>query len=178
MTSTDAPKTFTQADALDLGLRWIFDTDQPDDAHQQHHGDKLAVDVNRTYAFVPWGAHNLPVVVVDVARVEWTNDGRGEKIPANPLEPGELEALTAELERRGYTVRSTWNGHPGITGSVGLVRPAHPGQVASVERYVRGCQEHPARSVFCECETWRAGFRRVTHLRDLVAASTEGGVQR
>ncbi|MFE3657237.1 hypothetical protein [Streptomyces sp. NPDC059165] len=152
------------ADAvLTAGLCWLYETEQPADAHAQHHGEMLAADGNRTYSFVPVGARKLPVVVVDVARVEWIDNGPNElKTPANPLEPGELEALAAELERRGFPVDGTWNGHPGITGSVGLRRPAHPSQVAAVERYHRGCQDHPARSVFCDCEVWRAGFRR-TH---------------
>ncbi|MEH0657699.1 hypothetical protein QA860_08130 [Streptomyces stelliscabiei] len=99
---------------------------------------------------------------MDVLKIEWIDNGPNDlKTPANPLEPGELEALAAELERRGFSVEGTWNGHPGTTGSVGLVRPAHPTLVAAVDRYRAGCLEHPNRSVFCDCETWRAGFTRV-----------------
>jgi hypothetical protein len=122
----------------------------------------LRADDNRTYGFVPEGARQRPVVIVDVAKVEWIDNGPNElKTPANPLEPGELEALAAELERRGFPVQTTWNGHPGVTGSVGLAQPAHPSQLAAVNRYRAGCTEHPRRSVFCDCETWRAGFTRV-----------------
>lgn len=150
------------ADVLDAGLRWMFETEQPDDAHAQHHGAMLAADGNRTYRFIPVGARKRPVIVVDVAKVEWIDNGPNDlKTPANPLEPGELEALASELTARGYTVETTWNGHPGISGSVGLLTPAHPSQVAAVERYLAGCVEHTDRSVFCDCEAWRAGFQRV-----------------
>ena len=151
----------TRTTVLDAGLHWLYETAQPDDAHAQHHGEQLAADGNRTYRFVPVGAENLPVIVVDVAKVEYKPGPDGDMVPANPLEPGELEALAAELERRGFPVRSTWNGHPAISGSVGLARPAHPEQIAAVERYHAGCLEHPRRSVFCDCEAWQAGFRRV-----------------
>ncbi|MGW7617363.1 hypothetical protein ACWGLG_16155 [Streptomyces antimycoticus] len=150
------------AAVLDAGLRWLYEAEQPADAWAQHHGEPIAAGGNRTYSFVPVGARKLPVVVVNVAKVEWIDNGPNQLMtPANPLEPGELEEIAAELECRGFPVQTTWNGHPGVTGSVGLTRPAHPSQVAAVERYVAGCQQHPKRSVFCECETWRAGFRRV-----------------
>lgn len=158
---------------LDLGLHWLYETVQPDDAHQQHHGESLATEGNRIYRFIPSGARKLPVVVVDVAKVEWTGPDH-DRYPADPLGPSELDALAGELRRRGLPVDATWNGHPGITGSVGLARPAHPSQVAAVERYIRGCLDHPKRSVFCDCEAWRAGFRRVVHLpRPQVAFTVE-----
>jgi hypothetical protein len=162
------------ADVLTAGLRWLFETSQPDDAHAQHHGERLAADNNRSYRFIPVGAGDLPVIVVDVAKIEWTTDGRGDMVPANPIEADELERLAAELERRGYPVRDTWNGHPSITGSVGLRTPAHPGQVAAVGRYHRGCTVHPGRTVFCDCEAWRAGFTRVVR----PAVVVDGGVTR
>lgn len=153
--------TYPAADVLTAGLHWLYETTQPDDARAQHHGEQFAVDNNRTYRFVPVGARNLPVIVVSVARVEWADVDPITREPGNPLAVGELETLADELRRRGFDSYGTWNGHPAVTGSVGLTRPAHPGQVAAVERYRRGCPDHPARSVFCDCEAWRAGFRRV-----------------
>ncbi|MEE4540965.1 hypothetical protein V2S66_03155 [Streptomyces sp. V4-01] len=158
----DQTARHSAADVLTAGLRWLYETGQPDDAHAQHHGEQLAAGNNRTYRFIPVGVHDLPVVVVGVTKVEWVDVNPTTREPANPLEPGELAALAAELERRGYDVRDTWNGAPGsVTGSVGLARPAHPEQVAAVERYHRGCRDHPEKRVFCDCEAWRAGFRRV-----------------
>jgi hypothetical protein len=164
--------TATRDAALTLGLRWLYETVQPDDARAQHHGEMLAADGNRTYRFIPVGACDLPVVAVDVTKVEWVDVDPITRKPANGLEPGELAALADELRRRGYEVRDTWNGAAGgITGSIGLARPAHPSQVAAVERYHRGCPDHPRRSVFCDCEAWRAGFRRVVPLpRTIVPA--------
>jgi hypothetical protein len=152
----------TLSTALDTGLNWLYETAQPDDAHQQHHGIVLHLpEANRWYGFCPTGANNLPVVSVDVIKVEHKLDGDGDYIPANPLKPDELAALATELEQRGYTVASTWNGHPGVTGSCGLRRPAHPTLVAAVDRYRRGCVVHPERSVFCNCEAWRAESNRI-----------------
>jgi hypothetical protein len=151
----------TAADVLTAGLHWLFETGQQEDAHASHHGERLAADDNRSYRFIPVGVHDLPVVVIDVAKIEYALDADGYSVATNPLEPGEVERLAEELERRGYPVRDTWNGHPSTSGSVGLRTPAHPGQVAAVERYRRGCQEHPKRSVFCDCDAWRAGFTRV-----------------
>jgi hypothetical protein len=152
------------ATVLDVGLGWLFDTVQPDDAHQQHHGITLGLpDMNRLYGFCPAGYANLPVVSVNVAKVEYQPGSNGYDVPANPLELAELEALAAELEQRGYVVASTWNGHPAVTGSVGLAQRAHPSLVAAVDRYRRGCTVHPERSVFCDCEAWRAEGARVIH---------------
>lgn len=152
----------TLAQILDTGLSWLFDTEQPDDAHSQHHGIVLHLpDANRWYGFCPAGARNRPVVTVDVTKVKHEQDDDGDWIPANPLTPTELQELAEELRRRGFDVDDTWNGHPGVTGSVGLVRPAHPSLVAAVDRYRRGCIKHPQRSVFCDCDAWNAGFSRV-----------------
>lgn len=148
----------TLAAILDTGLGWLYDTVQPNDAHQQHHGITIGhPEANRLYGFCPTGAENLPVVSVNVARPEY----RDHEGPSNPLRPDELFDLATELEARGYTVRTTWNGHPAVTGSVSLVQPAHPTLVAAVDRYRRGCTMHPARSVFCDCEHWRAEGARI-----------------
>lgn len=153
----------TLATVLDTGLGWLYDTVQPDDAHATHHGIVLRLpDANRIYGFYPESTLKRPVVVADVAKVEWIDNGPNRlKTPANPIEPDELKALAVELERRGFLVQDAWNGHPGITGSVGLDRPAHPTLLAAVDRYRAGCLEHPDRSVFCDCDAWNAGFRRV-----------------
>ncbi|MEV6841068.1 hypothetical protein AB0N17_42445 [Streptomyces sp. NPDC051133] len=164
----------TLDDILTAGLDWLYATEQPDNSHQQHHGITLGHPAaNRWYGFCPTGARNLPVVSVDVSKVECKLDNDGDRVPANPLDPGELETLADELRRRGFDVDSTWNGHPGVTGSVGLARTAHPTLLAAVDRYHRGCLVHPQRSVFCDCEAWRAEAARiVAPTTTSVAAST------
>lgn len=156
------PETLTAV--LTAGLHWLYETEQPADAWQDHHGLLLrAPATNRLFSFSTADyRRRLPMIAVDVATIEWIDNGSNElKTPANPLKPGELEDLAAELRALGFEVTSTWNGYPQTTGSVGLVRPAHPSLVAAVRRYHRGCPDHPGRSVFCECESWSAGFRRV-----------------
>ncbi|MDX2699878.1 hypothetical protein [Streptomyces ipomoeae] len=157
----------TLADILDTGLGWLYDTVQPDNAHLHPRGLTLHLpEANRRYGFCPTGARRPTVVSVDVLKIEWIDNGPNDlKTPANPLEPGELKALAADLERCGFPAQDTWNGHPGTTGSVGVARPAHPSLVAAVERYGCGCTVHPERSVFCDCEAWNAGFARIVRPR-------------
>lgn len=148
------------ATILDTGLNWLYDTVQPDDSHQQHHGIVLHLpEANRWYGFCPDGAQHLPVVSVDVLKPEWIDNGFNRPSTlANPLGADELPALAEELRRRGFESFGTWNGHPGPTGSVGLTRKPHPTLVAAVDRYHRGCTVHPERRVFCDCDAWNAGF--------------------
>lgn len=148
---------------LTAGIRWLYDTEQPDNAWQGHHGLLLpAPATNRLYAFIPANDWKAAVVAVDVAKIEWIDNGPNElKTPSNPLEPGEVDALAAELRAVGVEVARTWNGHPQTTGSVGLGRPAHTSLLAAVERYHAGCRVHPKRGVFCDCDAWEAGFTRI-----------------
>jgi hypothetical protein len=143
-------------DVLTTGLRWLYDTGQPDGAILQHHGSTLPFgEANRWFGFVPAGAANLPVVHINVGKVEWTDEG-----PINPLEPGELEALADEITALGFEVSHTWNGHPAVTGSVGLKRAAHPTLLAAVNQYLAGCLEHPKYGrgdVFCDCGWYGRG---------------------
>ncbi|WP_406188960.1 hypothetical protein [[Kitasatospora] papulosa] len=147
---------------LTAGLRWLYETEQPADAWQ-HHGLLLtAPTANRRYSFIPANDSRRVVVAVDVAKIEWIDNGPNElKTPANPLEPGELDALAAELQALGCEVTSTWNGHPQTTGSVGLARPAHQSLLTAFDRYRAGCLTHPQRGLFCDCDAWRAGFNRI-----------------
>ncbi|MFC8862686.1 hypothetical protein [[Kitasatospora] papulosa] len=148
---------------LTAGLRWLYETEQPADAWDQHHGVSLPLPAdNRTYSFCPAGYRSLTVVVVNVAKVDWIDNGPNDlKTPANPLKVDELDSLADDLRAHGFEVNDMWNGHPGITGSVGLARPAHPSLLAAVDRYRAGCLAHPQRSVFCDCDAWRAGFNRI-----------------
>ncbi|MFJ6440241.1 hypothetical protein [Streptomyces sp. NPDC091649] len=148
---------------LTAGLRWLYETEQPDNAWQEHHGLLLPEPAtNRLYRFIPANDGRRVVVAVDVASIEWIDNGPNElKTPANPLESGELAALAADLGALGFEVTSTWGGHPQTTGSVGLARTAHPSLLAAVDRYRAGCLDHPQRAVFCDCDAWRAGFDRV-----------------
>ncbi|WP_070014504.1 hypothetical protein [Streptomyces nanshensis] len=148
----------SRAEALDVGLTWLYGTEQPAGAYVTHHGIVVHADDNRHYSFSPSGAENLPVVVVNVTHVEY-GDNLNDP-PKTPLDPGELETLADELAARGHTVRETWNGHPGISGSVGLADEAHPTLRAAVETYRKGCPAHPREGVFCACPEWRAASDR------------------
>ncbi|MFE9363711.1 hypothetical protein ACFYNN_13020 [Streptomyces sp. NPDC006978] len=157
---------------LTAGLHWLYETEQPNDAWL-HRGLLLtAPTANRLYGFIPANDWKRVVVAVDVAKIEWIDNGPNDlKTPANPLGVGELDALAAALRALGFEVTSTWNGHPQTTGSVGLTRTAHPSLLAAVDRYHAGCLVHPKSSVFCDCDAWRDGFNRIVQ-PELAAATT------
>jgi hypothetical protein len=142
-----------------IGLRWLYEVEQPEGALLQHHGVSLAApEANRRLSFVPAGFGGGVVAAVDVALIGW-KQLRKYKVATNPLEPGELADLSAMLNALGAEVVRTWNGHPGTTGSLALHQPAHPSLRAAVDRYRAGCPDHPAKHVFCECGWYQAGRR-------------------
>lgn len=159
---------------LSAGLCWLFETEQPADAIIQHHGTTLRDDENnRLFCFVPEGWSGHPVVAVDVAKVDWIDNGPNQlSTPGNPLKPDELDNLAARLTALGYEVFDTWNGHPGISGSIALKQTAHPTLLAAVNRYRAGCPEHPNRHVFCDCGWYARGNERVVFPAELT-----GGVR-
>jgi hypothetical protein len=153
---------------LTAGLTWLYDTEQPDGAILHHSGESLPAEGNRRFSFIPAGGSREAIVVVDVAHVGWVDVDPWTKAPANPLGPGELERITDALAELGARVARTWNGYPATTGSLALVRPAHPTLLAAVDRYHAGCLEHPGYGrgdVFCDCDWYGHGNARVIRLR-------------
>ncbi|MFE3126742.1 hypothetical protein ACFXHD_25340 [Streptomyces hydrogenans] len=141
-------------DALKAGLRWLFDTEQPDTAIVTHLGMAIPGAGNRWYGLCPSGADGQVVISVNVARVTWARDDQGS-CPANPIAYGELAWLKGLLEHLGHTVTSTWNGFPGVSGSLALATAPHPSLTAAVDRYRAGCPRHPEAGVFCDCTAWQ-----------------------
>ncbi|MFE4658108.1 hypothetical protein ACFRFJ_15660 [Streptomyces hydrogenans] len=138
---------------LAAGLRWLFDTEQPDTAVVTHLGMSIPGAGNRWYGLAPSGADGQVVISANVSRVTWVRDD--DTRPANPLGYGELEWLKGLIEHLGYAVNGAWNGYPGISGSISLAQAAHPSLTAAVDRYRAGCLAHPAAGVFCGCEAWK-----------------------
>jgi hypothetical protein len=156
---------------LRSGLRWLYDTEQPPTAIAQHHGERLLSVGNRSIKFVPCGWGGRVVIVLDVANVEY---GGNYEPPCNPLAHRELDNFKALLAEMGPTVAHAWNGHPAITGSVALSRPAHPTLIAAVDRYYAGCPDH-GRSVFCGCGWFSRGNTTLTRLRTVHEQEPAGG---
>ncbi|MFJ8855281.1 hypothetical protein [Streptomyces sp. NPDC102437] len=147
---------------LSAGLRWLYNIEQPADALLSHHGEML-VDADRTYRFVPCGADQRPVVVVDVRRPKWMSDAVGDMIPSNPIGAHELYEVQADLAVLGVTVARTWNGHPAHTGSLGLVDMAHPSLLAAVNGVRTGCPDHPGK-LLCSwdgCPWYGTGYAQI-----------------
>lgn len=132
--------------ALLLGLRWLYDTEQPATAVQNPHGQHLHTPAGRTLTFIPAGTagHALLVITADTDN---TPDGQPS---ANSLSPGEVAAFADLLEDLGEPVLSTYNGYPGATAALALSRPAHPTLLAAVTRFTD--QPHPHRTdETCQC---------------------------
>lgn len=146
-----------------IGLRWMFDTPQPDTALQHHHGQQISSVGNRTLRFIPSGWNGHAIVVVEVTHVDY---GQPRQPPRNPLDPGELAAFIDLLDGMGEDVVATWNGSPATTGSLALARPAHPALQASVRRYSRGCPQHGGHQ-FCRCDWYDRGRRQLVSIQDL-----------
>lgn len=131
----------TRMNILAAGIRWLYGTEQPDGSIQQHLGISIPdVPANRLYAFCPSGAYARPVVVTQVARPVYAH---GEIV--NGIELHELDEIRADLAVLDVEVSHTWNGHPGISGSLGLTVSAHPSLLAAVARYRAGCPNHPGK---------------------------------
>lgn len=149
---------------LRRGLHWLYNTEQPDDAVLQHHGETLRSQPNRKLTFIPTsGLAGHTVIVVAVDSVEYGPTPQRRCL--NPLDAGELLAFAELLADLGEGVVRTWNGHPHFAGSLALTRPAHPSLRAAVRRYHTGCPTH--QSVFCNCGWYAAGNRRLTHIDDI-----------
>ncbi|KAB7754422.1 Uncharacterised protein [Mycobacteroides abscessus subsp. abscessus] len=108
--------------ALLIGLRWLYDTEQPTHARQDPHGQHLPTPAGRTLHFIPSGTAGHVLIVIEAAK------------PAS-LAPGELAAFADLLDDLGETVLSTYNGYPGTTAALALARPAHPTLRAAVARF-------------------------------------------
>lgn len=158
--------------ALFAGMAWFYDITQPAEAVLQHHGVHLwhDPDANRQITAVPRGASGQPVLVVDLIHMA-TND---QFELTNPLGDHGLEFWTALVDQAaigwGTWVAQLWNwtgasDQPLPTGSVALSREASPSLHAAVDRYHRGCPEHPyvpgvtntEAGVFCRCGWFETG---------------------
>jgi hypothetical protein len=165
---------------LEAGLRWLFDTCQPDDAILHHGGSPIfPADDGRTYRFVPAGPGGKPVIVVNVGHPQ-REQRRGrhgaEWVLTNPLAPNELAEISAVLQELGRKVWHTWNGHPSQTGSVALEKQAHTSLRSCVYRYSQGCPTH--RTVFCArdkaCRWYATGHAKIVPVP--ITASSEVSV--
>ncbi|NML55314.1 hypothetical protein HHL19_16195 [Streptomyces sp. R302] len=143
--------------ALAAGLRWLFDTEQPDTAIVTHLGMSIPGAGNRWYGLCPSGADGQVVISTNVARVTWAR-ADGDTYAANPIAYGEVAWLKGFLGHLGHTVTATWNGYPGTSGSLALAEAPHPSLTAAVDRYRAGCPAHPTAGVFCDCEAWKQGI--------------------
>lgn len=159
MTASYPTDPAVRADAdrgiIAAGLKWLYETVQPDGAIIQHHGVTRGNRYQtRRYGFCPSGAKNLPVVSVEVAH--WSRNPDTNVI-GPMLEAGEMDAIGAVIIELGGPVRETWNGDGCLSGSFGLTVPAHPSLAAAVGRYRANCPTH--HTVFCG----QADFAKLHH---------------
>lgn len=162
--------TLAQRRVLALGLDWLYQTEQPDDAIAignnwpyattqpttavAHHGVYAPDTDGRLFQFIPWAWRGQPVIVVNARGMHAAGDGLHT---ANRLAPGELDALAAYLELLGYPVEKTW-ATSSMSGNVELTATAHPSLIAAAERYFEDCPHH--QSLLCkydDCSWYRDG---------------------
>ncbi len=141
-----ATATVNDADSiLTAGLAWLFDTAQPPEAICTHLGSSRATG-DRVFGFIPRGVGGGPVVTMCLTHPAY--DDRDNL--RNPLTRHDVDALWADLKRRGHAIAASWNGKGTTTLSVQLARPAHPALLAAVDAYHAGCPDHGG-TVFCRC---------------------------
>lgn len=116
-----------------LGLRWLYDTEQPDNAIARHDGQAAITAGRRTLRFIPRGRVGFATIRVEITSP--TTD-------AKPLAAGELAVLADLLDDMGITVEHTWIEYPETSGCLALRRPAHPSLCEAVARYHQGCPVH------------------------------------
>lgn len=172
----DGPDVTKHLPSVLVGLRWLYDTEQPATAIHHPLGAQLASVDDRVLGFCPsgWNGHvvvSLTATTPPGRRAQyrrwWSLRGPHAMRPQRFLAPGELEAFGELLSDLGEEVLSTWSGYPGRSGSVALARPAHASLLAAVARDQAGCPEHgPA--ALCECDWSRAGRRDVVTVREVL----------
>lgn len=120
-----------------VGLRWLFDTAQPDAAMVSAGGQALRSG-RRSLRFRPvdWQGHAVIEIV-------------GPAIAGDPSPRAELEAYAQALDDMGEDVVASWIGRRGQVRSIALARPVHPTLRAAVDRYVAGCARHPGQQCAC-----------------------------
>lgn len=120
-----------------IGLRWFFDTVQPDGA-MVSAGGQVIRSGRRTLRFRPvdWQGHAVIEIV-------------GSAGAGDPSPRAELEAYAQALDDMGEDVVASWIGRRGQVRSIALARPVHPTLRVAVDRYVAGCSEHPGRQCAC-----------------------------
>ncbi|WP_418003860.1 hypothetical protein ACNO8X_01535 [Mycobacterium sp. PDNC021] len=120
-----------------VGLRWMYDTAQPDGAAVSA-GGQIVRSGRRTLRFRPqdWQGHAVIEIV-------------GPAAAGDPSPRAELEAYVQALDDMGEEVVASWIGRGGQVRSIALARPVHPTLRAAVDRYVAGCSEHPGRQCAC-----------------------------
>jgi hypothetical protein len=159
---------------LCAGLRWLYGTEQPDNALVDYRGARLTV-TGRRLRFLPVSAVGTPLIVVDADFLRWGADTTS--VALNTLPGNELPCLARQLTTLG--IRAGQQHYHSVTGTIALDAPAHPSLRRAVQRHVRGCPRH--HSVVCEAAmrdggqscAWRAEARRAAIWPDAAASQRD-----
>ncbi len=136
-----------------LGLRWLFDTEQPGTAIVRHDGQAAVSTPGRTLRFIPRGRVGFATI-----RVEPTDE--------QPVSSRELDAFAALLCELDVRVQHTWIESLDASGCLALLRPAHPTLCAATARYDRGCPVH-RQPHWCTCGWYRDNEAQLVGLPQL-----------
>ncbi len=147
-----------------LGLRWLYDTEQPGTAIAPT-SQALPSAGGRTLRFIPRGHPGGTVV-----RIEHTLPTPGP--PA--LAPADRDAFAGLLDDLDVGVARSWIEYPGATECFALDAPAHPTLCAAVARYERGCADHHPRDM-CPCTETAEGDTTFVGLAQLQRQAVVAG---
>ncbi|MCX8565078.1 hypothetical protein OS122_29785 [Mycolicibacterium mucogenicum] len=154
------PDVTANLPAVLLGLRWLYDTEQPATAVQDPNGQHLRTPAQRTVHFIPAGAGGHVLIVIQA------DPDKPDQHTPEALAPGELAAFADLIEDLGETVLSTYNGYPGSTAALALARPAHPTLLTAVARFTDGPHTHDLYEP-CQCPWYLQHATHTVGLREL-----------
>lgn len=161
MTITELPTRGADATAhlpvLLLGLRWLYDTEQPPTAIAHTGSQALPSAGGHTLRFIPRGHPGGTVI-----RIEHTHPTTAP----SPLAPAERDAFVSLLDDLDIDLARSWTEYPGASGCFALHAPAHPTLCAAMARHERGCADHHAREM-CTCTDIAAGHASFIDLAQL-----------
>ena len=130
-----------------LGLRWLYDTEQPTNAIARSDGQALPSTGGQTLRFIPREHPGGTVIRIETTLT--TAD-------PYPVAGKDLDNFAGLLDDLDVHVHRRWIEYPGASACFALFPPAHPSLCAAVARYERGCAVHRDRDL-CACTEYVEG---------------------
>lgn len=165
----------TLSAALDAGLRWLYSTEQPDNALVERCGVRI-ISGDRIVRFLPVGVEGNPLIILDAHIPRWSP--RPTAVGIGTLPECELASVAGQLRELGVS-SSRWHYHS-TTGTIVLASLAHASLRAAIDRLSAGCPWH--HSQVCDAPigvggqgcTWHADGHNAAVWPSVEALATHG----